>query len=112
MADSEPSNNGVSSFCTAVTCIDGRALLPVIQYLTRRFHVEFVDIVSDTGPVGILAHHPDSDRAGSVYRRINVSIDAHKSRGLAITAHHDCGGNRKPSEAQIEDLRKSAAQVA
>ena len=61
MPDSKPSNNGASSFCTAVTCIDGRVQLPVIHYLTRRFHVEFVDIVSDTGPVGALAHDPNSD---------------------------------------------------
>ena len=45
MPDSKPSSNGASSFCTAVTCIDGRVQLPVIHYLTRRFHVEFVDIV-------------------------------------------------------------------
>ena len=92
MPDSKPSNNGASSFCTAVTCIDGRVQLPVIHYLTRRFHVEFVDIVSDTGPVGALAHDPNSERAGSMYRRIDVSIDAHTSQGLAIVAHHDCAG--------------------
>ena len=111
MPDSKPSNNGASSFCTAVNCIDGRVQLPVIQYLTRRFHVEFVDIVSDTGPVGVLAHDPDSERAGSMYRRIDVSIDAHKSQGLAIVAHHDCAGNRRPFEGQIEDLRRSAANL-
>ena len=60
MADSKPSPNGASSFCTAVNCIDGRGVqLPVNQYLTRRFDVEFVDIVSDTGPVGVLAHDPE-----------------------------------------------------
>ena len=57
MSDSKPLPNGASSVCTVVNCIDGRGVqLPVIQYLTRRFDVEFVDIVSDTGPVGVLAH--------------------------------------------------------
>ncbi len=36
----------------------GRLQLPVIQYLTRWFQVDFVDIVSDTGPVGVLAPIP------------------------------------------------------
>ena len=111
MPDSKPSNNGASSFCTAVTCIDGRVQLPVIHYLTRRFHVEFVDIVSDTGPVGALVHDPNSERAGSMYRRTDVSIDAHTSQGLAIVAHHDCAGNRRPFEGHIEDLRRSAATL-
>ena len=86
MIDSVPSNKGASTFCSAVNCIDGRVQLPVIQYLTRWFHVDFVDIVSDTGPVGVLAHNPDTDRAASIYRQINVSRNAHKSHGLAIVA--------------------------
>ena len=86
MIDSVPSNKGASTFCSAVNCIDGRVQLPVIQYLTRWFHVDFVDIVSDTGPVGVLAHNPDTDRAASIYRQIDVSRNAHKSHGLAIVA--------------------------
>ena len=108
--DLEPSNNR-ASFCSAVNCIDGRVQLPVIQYLTRWFQVDFVDIVSDTGPVGVLAHDPDSERACSIYRRIDVSRNAHKSRGLAVVAHHDCAGNRRRCEDQIEDLHASAANL-
>ena len=111
MLDSTASNNGASTFCSAINCIDGRVQLPVIQYLTRWFHVDFVDIVSDTGPVGVLAHYPDSARAGSIYRRIDVSRNAHKSHGVAIVAHHDCAGNRRPFEGQIEDLHASAANL-
>ena len=111
MPDAKPPHSGASSFCTAVNCIDGRVQLPVIQYLTRWFHVDFVDIVSDTGPVGILAHDPDCERAGAIYRRIDVSRDAHKSHGLAIVAHHDCAGNRKSYEGQIQDLHASAATL-
>ena len=111
MSDSKPSDNGAPTFCTVVNCIDGRAQLPVIQYLVRQFHVEYVDIVSDTGPAGVLAHDPDSERAGSMYRRIDVSIEAHKSRGLAIAAHHDCWANPRSFAGQIEDLRRSAANL-
>ena len=111
MLDSKSSNDEALSFCTAVSCIDGRVQLPVIQYLTRRVHVEFVDVVSDTGPASVLAHDPDSETAGSIDRRIDVSRDARQSQGLAIAAHHDCWGHQRPLEGQIDDLRRSAAHL-
>ena len=111
MLDSKSSNHEALSFCTAVRCIDGRVQLPVIQHLTRRFHVEFVDVVSDTGPASVLAHDPDSEKASSIYRRIDVSRDAHRSQGLAIVAHHDYWGHQRPLEGQLDDLRRSAAHL-
>ncbi|MDA0840868.1 MAG: hypothetical protein O3B01_21195 [Planctomycetota bacterium] len=94
------------SFCTAINCLDGRAQLPVISYLTRRFGVEFVDVVSEAGPAGILACNSESQGSRSIFRRIDISIEAHQSRAIAIVAHHDCAGNPKPATEQIKELRK------
>ena len=95
----------VLTFCTAINCLDGRAQLPVISYLTRRFGVEFVDVVSEAGPAGILARNSESQGSRSIFRRIDISIEAHQSRAIAIVAHHDCAGNTEPETEQIKELR-------
>jgi hypothetical protein len=91
------------SFCTVINCIDGRVQLPVISYLQNRFDVEHVDVVTETGPVGVLSTNPESDQAKSIFRKVEVSIQAHLSKGIAIVAHHDCAGNPLPdSEQQLQ----------
>jgi hypothetical protein len=94
------------SFCTVISCIDGRIQLPVIDYLQNRFGVDYVDNVTDAGPVGFLSQHPESDDANSIYRRVAVSISAHSSLGIAIVAHHDCAGNPISDSEQIQQIQK------
>jgi hypothetical protein len=94
------------SFCTAISCIDGRIQLPVIDYLQNRFGVDYVDNVTEAGPVGILARDYESKDAVSIYKRIEISIEAHASIGIAIIAHHDCAGNSIPDSEQIQQIYK------
>ena len=41
-------------FATAVNCMEGRTQLPVIAYLKKKFEVDYVDMVTEAGPVKIL----------------------------------------------------------
>ena len=93
------------SFCTVISCIDGRIQLPVIDYLQNRFGVDYVDNVTDAGPVGSLSQHPEPDDANSIYRRVAVSSNAHSSLGIAIVADHDCAGNPISDSKQIEQIQ-------
>ena len=45
-------------FCTAINCVDGRVQVPVINYLKKRFKVDYVNVVSEPGPSKILAEAP------------------------------------------------------
>ena len=91
------------SFCTVINCIDGRTQLPVLAYLQNRFNVKYVDVVTEAGPAGVLSTRPKSGEAKSIFRRVEVSIQAHFSKGIAIVAHHDCAGNPIPdSEQQLQ----------
>jgi hypothetical protein len=96
------------SFCAAVNCMDGRVQDPIVRYLSGRFGVRYVDMITEAGPAGVLAAEPESTRAREIYRKVRISIDAHGSRGLAIVAHDDCAGNSKSRDGQMEDLRGSA----
>ena len=95
------------SFCTAVNCMDGRVQGPIISYLSKRFDGAYVDDITEAGPVNVLASDPESNRSKAIYRKIGVSVNAHGSRVIAVVAHHDCAGNTKPQEEQLEDLRVS-----
>lgn len=92
------------SFSTVINCMDGRVQIPVINYLQNRHGVEFVDVVTEAGPVGLLSQRPESGDALSVFRRIEVSMEAHSSKQIAIVAHHDCAGNPVPETEQIQQL--------
>ena len=48
------------NFCTVINCMYGRVQLPVNKYLQKRFNVEFVDTITEAGPVFII-----SDKWGS-----------------------------------------------
>ena len=90
-------------FCTAINCMDGRAQLPVIAYLRKRFHADFVDMVSEPGPNRVLAQGRDTSAIASIRRRVDISVQRHQSIGIAVVGHHDCAGNPAPAVQQNKD---------
>jgi carbonic anhydrase len=92
------------SFCTAVNCIDGRVQLPVIEFLRQRFGADYVDSVTEAAPVRILAGLTNRRQVQSIIDRIEISINSHKSKGIAVVAHHDCAGNDADKQKQLEHL--------
>jgi len=95
------------SFYTAVNCMDGRIQLPVINYLKERFKAEYIDSVTEAGPVLYLAEYTDSQQTKSILQRIDISINNHKSKGIAVVAHHDCAGNPADEKRQISQLQEA-----
>ena len=91
-------------FCTAINCMDGRVQLPVIDYLKKRFKVDYVDVVSEPGPNGILAKQTDPNLVKSILNRVDISVQNHGSVGIAIIGHHDCAGNPAGKEEQIAHI--------
>jgi len=90
------------SFCTAINCMDGRVQLPVIAYLKKRFKVEYVDTITEPGPNAILAKRINAAAVKSIHRRIRISVDRHKSVGIAVVGHADCAGNPAGEREQAE----------
>lgn len=92
------------TFYTAINCMDGRVQLPAINYLKARFGVDYVDSITEAGPVLYLAEKTDSVQTKSILRRTDISIKNHKSKGIAIVAHYDCAGNPADEEKQSNQL--------
>ena len=52
-----------SKFATAINCIDGRTILPVINYITEKYQVDFVDLITEPGADLVMAtRNPDKVR--------------------------------------------------
>jgi carbonic anhydrase len=43
----------------------------------------------------------------SIQKRMNISVNLHGSKVVAVVAHHDCAGNPVAKEKQIEQLNAS-----
>ncbi|MHC4511070.1 MAG: carbonic anhydrase [Planctomycetota bacterium] len=98
-------------FCTAINCMDGRAQVPVIRYLQKRFDAEYVDIVSEPGPNRILAAGQDTVTIASIERRVQLSVQRHQSVGVAVIGHHDCAGNPSPAVQQNLDTAAAVLRI-
>ncbi len=100
------------SFYTAINCMDGRVQLPVINYLKDRFKADHIDSITEAGPVLHLAEKTDSQQTKSILQRIEISINNHKSTGIAVIAHYDCAGNPVDDQTQISQLQPAISFLA
>ncbi len=95
------------SFYTVINCMDGRVQLPVINYLIKRFQVQYVDSITEPGPIRILSEDNDKETVASILKRLQISIERHNSKGVAIVGHYDCAGNPVAKDEQLKQLRKA-----
>lgn len=100
------------SFCTVINCMDGRTQLPANEYLRQELNTDYVDTITEAGPVRILAEQQDSPLAQSILNRADISVGKHKSKTVAVVAHHDCAGNPIEKDQQLEQLRKATKWLA
>ncbi len=104
--------NRVSTFSTVINCIDGRVQAPVLRFLQERFSTDHVDTVTEAGIVMFLAEAADGQcemipEVVSSLRSVNLSVDAHQSKGLAVVAHSGCARNPVADEVQHAQLQQA-----
>lgn len=96
-------------FATAINCMDGRAQLPVIEYLKNKLGVDYVDMITEPGPVKALSENRDRGVLESIQKRIRVSLEKHHSRQIAVVGHFDCAGNPVSEAEQRRQINESLA---
>lgn len=105
-------NNHISArFATVINCMDGRTQLPVIDYMKSKFHVDYVDVITEPGPIKVIAEKRNDFQVNSIQQRVMISQEKHGSKHLALVAHYDCAGNSVDKEKQIEQLRVSLDSI-
>ncbi len=98
------------TFATAFGCIDGRTTAPTTTFLKETLGVDFVDYVSEPGPDKVLLQATPTDLA-AIKQKLLVSVNAHRSRTIAVVAHHDCAGHPVPRAEHLAAVRQCAQLV-
>ncbi len=94
-------------FVTAINCMDGRVQEPLIRWAKENFGAEYVDMITEAGPDGILARTDHE----SILRRVSISIEKHGSRVIIVAGHHDCAGNPVSDDKHLDDIRMSVERL-
>ncbi|MBC7112827.1 MAG: hypothetical protein H5T34_02225 [Candidatus Methanomethyliales bacterium] len=98
-------------FVTAINCMDGRTQIPVIEWLREKYSAEYVDMITEPGPIKILSENKDKALIDSIKKRLEISVRKHNSKLVAIVGHYDCAGNPVEKDTQIEQIAKSIEVV-
>ena len=64
--------------------MDGRIQLPTIRFLKERFHVDYVDMITEAGPNRILGKQTSFSLIESIFDRLRISVEHHHSVGIAV----------------------------
>ena len=99
-------------FVTAINCMDGRVQLPAIEWLKNKYNAEYIDMITEPGPIKTLDEDKNSCLVESIKNRIDVSVNKHLSRVIAIIGHYDCAGNPVEKEIQIKQIENSIKKVS
>lgn len=94
-------------FVTSIHCMDGRIQEKINSYLKEKYDAEYVDSITEPGPCYALADRSDECLVNSILRKVDISINKHGSRVIAVSGHYDCAGNPVSKEAQEEHIRDS-----
>lgn len=101
----------MKNFATAVNCMDGRVQEPVIQYLKKKYRVDFVDMITEPGPDKILAEQTESFKLNSIKQRLDISVNQHGSKMILMAGHADCAGNPVDKDTHIAQTLNAAALI-
>jgi carbonic anhydrase len=96
------------TFATAITCMDGRIQLPVIQWVMQHAHVDYVDLVTEPGADHALATWQIT-KLLAIKERVVVSVQRHGSHIVVVVGHYDCAaapGSEEDHRKQIEQAVK------
>jgi hypothetical protein len=87
--------------------MDGRIQEPTLNYLKQTYGVTYVDTITEPGPCKILADNTNKTLVDSILNRVDISVNKHGSKLIAISGHNDCAGNPCGEQDQKEQTAKA-----
>jgi hypothetical protein len=91
-------------FGTAINCMDGRAQLPINNWLKQKYALDYIDTITEPGPDKMLTQGKP-EQVESIKSRVLISVNAHGSETVLIAAHDDCTGNPVSKEEHIKQVK-------
>jgi len=99
------------TFAVAISCIDGRIQIPVIEWIKTNYSVDYVDLITEPAPNKILSENKQLELISSLRNRLKISTEKHNSRLLALVAHADCVSNDSSNEIQMVQIKSAKSIV-
>ncbi len=96
-----------NSFATSLCCMDGRIQLPMINWIKKKYSVDFVDIITAPGIDKVIS----DGNVESIKNSVMISISNHKSSHIIISGHFGCAGNPVSKEEHFTHIKKSVEIV-
>jgi len=78
--------------------------MPVIEWIKREYGVLYIDMITEPGPNKILAKSTDEAKLESIRKRLEISVEKHNSRVVAVIGHYDCAGNPVEEKVQLKQI--------
>lgn len=96
-------------FATSVSCMDGRIQIPLNAWIKENYSVDYVDTITEPGDDKTIA---DDSILESIKTKINISINAHKSKLIVLSGHYDCAANPVSNEEHVEMIKKGVEIIS
>ena len=97
-------------FITALNCMDGRTIEPIIQYFKNKLNIKdlYVDMITEPGMDKFLK---DKDNLKNLKMKVKISLINHFSNYIVVAGHYDCAGNPVSYDQHKEDIIESVYEV-
>jgi carbonic anhydrase len=92
-------------FATCLNCIDGRVQIPVIDWITKNYDVNYVDMITEPGMDNIISDK--NQDISEIYRKMSVTIAKHNSEIIFIVGHYDCAANPVSEKTHKKQISRS-----
>lgn len=102
----------MDTFATVINCMDGRTQKAVQEYITNVQSVKYVDVITEAGPCKIISDNINQVIIENIKNRVDISINIHKSKYIAIVGHHDCAGVPEDDGAQKKLIINAAKNIS
>jgi len=90
-------------FATSISCMDGRIQFPLGKWIKENYSVDYVDTITEPGVEKVVSSNSGLE---SIKTKVGISINAHKSNLIVLSAHFDCAGNPVSDEEHILQVKK------
>ena len=98
-------------FATAINCMDGRTQIPVAEWMKKMFKVDYVDAVTEPGPIKIISEFKDIQNIANIKKRVEISVSRHLSKAVAVVGHFDCAGNPVDKNTQVLQIADAVKKI-
>ncbi len=101
----------IDKFASVINCMDGRTQLPVLEWIIDNYDIDYPDMITEAGPIKILAEKTEKEIMDAIKYRLNISVNKHHSKHIFIVSHYDCAGNPEKKAVQLKQLKKAMKTV-